>query len=448
VSILEDIRVEKIVPNPLQHRDDAGDLTSLVDSIKAIGLIEPVVVRLNKDGFTLMAGHRRVEAAKLAGLKKIPAIVHSTMDERTEAGMLLAENTVRRDLTAVEEANGIQTMLNVGWKEPGTAIGRSVDHVDRAVRVAHMAPELKKAAVQATMDEAFALAEFDGDKKAIKALTKALEAGNGPGFAWSVADLRRKRDHAVILEALKEKLKAEGIRVVKRDYMGGQRELEWLKDAKGDKFTAESHASCPGHAATISVNYDGTGCVTYVCTDSIAQHAANQGDAKADAKRAKAEAEKARIESEWATSSEVRIAFVRKMLRGKVPSGVMPWAFSVLCTTGDGYMYASAPRFEAVWGDKAGVATEKYAPGMIAALAAAHVESELDSITRYTYVRSAAAKKLYLELLMTEGYALSPVERVHYDDCVKELAGKPAVDEDDDCDQDCDACTHQCEDAS
>jgi ParB family chromosome partitioning protein len=354
---------------------------------------------------------------------------------------------VRRDLTAVEEANGIQTMLNVGWKEPGTAIGRSKERVAQSVKVAAMSDALKEVAVQATLDEAVTLAEFADDPKAVKALTKALENGHA-GFAWAAADLRRKRDNKAAIDAATADLKARGIRVVKRDYMGGQRELTYLKDKDSVPFTAESHASCPGHAATVCTDYTGIAAVTYVCTDAVAQHSTNQVDAKAEAKRAKAEAEKARIESEWATASEVRIAFVRKMLRGKVPSGVMPWAFSVLCTTGDGYMYASAPRFEAVWGGKPGVATEKYAPGMIAALAAAHVESELDSITRYTYVRSAAAKKLYLELLLTEGYALSPVERTHYDDCVKELTAKPAEDEDDDCDQDCDACTHQCEEAS
>jgi ParB/RepB/Spo0J family partition protein len=439
VSILEDIRVDKIIPNLMQHRDDAGDLTTLVDSIKAIGLIEPVVVRISdNDTFTLMAGHRRVEAAKLAGLVTIPAIVHGSMDARTEAGMLLAENTVRRDLTAVEEANGIQTMLNVGWKEPGTAIGRSTERVAQSVKVAAMPDALKTVAVQATLDEAYALAEFADNKKALKALTKAIGTG---GFAYVVQGERRNATEKARYDEIAAPIKAAGVKLVRRDWMHHQRELVALG------ITPEDHASCPGHAAIVETYGDGK--VIYVCTDSVANGHVADANAKVDAKRAKEREAAAKVAAGWADACAVRTAFLAKFVRAKLPSGTLPWAFGIIYEA-DG-MWGVPDRFTAIWGKEPGIVADKNAPGMFVALAAAYAEKDM---SRFDYVQEPAQTKRYLELLMTEGYELSKPERAYYDAAVAKLKpksdAKGATVRAEDCDDDCENCdiAEDCEDAS
>jgi ParB/RepB/Spo0J family partition protein len=437
VSILEDIRVDKIIPNLMQHRDDAGDLTTLVDSIKAIGLIEPVVVRISdNDTFTLMAGHRRVEAAKLAGLVTIPAIVHGSMDARIEAGMLLAENTVRRDLTAVEEANGIQTMLNVGWKEPSTAIGRSAERVAQSVKVAAMPDALKEVAVQATLDEAYALAEFADNKKALKALTKAIGTG---GFAYVVQGERRNATEKVRYDEIAAPIKAAGVKLVRRDYMHQQRELVALG------ITPEDHVSCPGHAAIIETYGDGK--VIYVCTDSVKNGHAAVANTKADAKRAKEAAEREKFKEAWETARAVRVAFARKTFRAaKLPTGVLPWAFGVLVT--GPYYHQVGKAFEEAWGSAAGIPSEKSTPAMLAILASCYVEQDM----RGGYIPSGGAvrTKAYIELLMTEGYEPSKQERTYYDECVVSLKPKTTSADDEECDDDCENCgrSEDCEDAS
>jgi ParB/RepB/Spo0J family partition protein len=86
-----------IDPNPAQPRLDMGDLTPLADSIREQGVVEPIVVARAGDRYTLIAGHRRVEASILAEQSTIPAVVHDTVDEHMQIAALIAENTVRTD---------------------------------------------------------------------------------------------------------------------------------------------------------------------------------------------------------------------------------------------------------------------------------------------------------------------------------------------------------------
>lgn len=433
----DNIAVSLIDPNPDQPRLEKGDLSSLTASIKEIGVVEPVVVVATGDRYMLLAGHRRVEASVAAGLKRIPAIVSDETNGRAQFAALMAENTVRRDLTAVEEAAGIQTMLNVGWKEPGAAIGRDKEHVARAVKVAALPAALSAKLQQATLEEAEAFAEFADDKKAVKALTAALGKGD---FAWTVRNTREAKAKRENIAARKAQLEAEGCPVVQTAYDGKQKRLSMLGIA------AEDHRSCPGHAAIMERYGDCP--IVYVCTDAPGNGhatATSAEDAKNEADRAKKRKEQAKRAEEWETAAAVRLEFVRKLLHGKLPSGVMPWAFSELIEAMRKGDWDIEEHYTAIWGSAAGLATEKHAPGMIAAIAACGIEGELEQTFTYAYARAPRRTKTYLELLMTEGYALSPVERAHYDACVADLAKKPKSGA---CDQDCDNCENQCEAAS
>jgi ParB family chromosome partitioning protein len=110
---LKVISLAKIDPNPDQPRQamEAGALGELVASIKANGILQPVVVKPAGDRYQLIAGHRRTEAAKKAGLKEITAIVRTDSTDEKQAEWALIENIHRADLNAIERAKAYKAYL-------------------------------------------------------------------------------------------------------------------------------------------------------------------------------------------------------------------------------------------------------------------------------------------------------------------------------------------------
>lgn len=107
-----EIPVDQIVPNPHQPRREMNNstLAELAASIKSTGLIQPIIVRKTDSGYQLIAGERRLRAAKLAGIKAIPAIIRD-VDAFTQAQMALVENIQREDLNPVDRALAYRTLL-------------------------------------------------------------------------------------------------------------------------------------------------------------------------------------------------------------------------------------------------------------------------------------------------------------------------------------------------
>lgn len=108
---LRELPVEQIVPNARQPRTDFDDaaLTSLADSIRQAGIMQPILVRPQGGRFELVAGERRWRAAKLAGLSHIPAVVRS-IDDQTSAELALIENIQREDLNPMERAIALRRL--------------------------------------------------------------------------------------------------------------------------------------------------------------------------------------------------------------------------------------------------------------------------------------------------------------------------------------------------
>lgn len=112
-ELVNEIEVEKIEANPFQPRTsfDEEALNELAESIKELGIIQPLTVRSVNGGFQLISGERRLRAAKLAGLKTVPAYVRTANDQ----GMLemaLVENIQREDLDAIEVAISYQRLID------------------------------------------------------------------------------------------------------------------------------------------------------------------------------------------------------------------------------------------------------------------------------------------------------------------------------------------------
>lgn len=115
------IAVTKLCPHPDNPRRDVGDVTELADSIKANGILQnltvvpvPGEITGTFDGlYTVVIGHRRLAAAKLAGLTEVPCVV-TEMTPQEQIGTMLLENMQRSDLTLYEQAQGFQMMLDLG----------------------------------------------------------------------------------------------------------------------------------------------------------------------------------------------------------------------------------------------------------------------------------------------------------------------------------------------
>lgn len=139
---VEQIRRGKYQPR-LHIRPEA--LQELADSIRAQGLVQPVVVRPVSGGFELIAGERRWRAAQLAGLHEIPAIVRAIPDQAA-AAMSLIENIQREDLNPLEEAQALQRLIQefgLTHQQTADSVGRSRAAVSNLLRLLELADEVK-----------------------------------------------------------------------------------------------------------------------------------------------------------------------------------------------------------------------------------------------------------------------------------------------------------------
>jgi ParB family chromosome partitioning protein len=137
---LQDVRLEQIQPNPLQPRREFADdeLRDLADSLRESGLLQPVTVRRRPDGhFELIAGERRLRAAKRLGWTTIPAYVRDASNEQM-LSLALVENLQRTDLNPIEEAEGYRQLVNefgLSHQDVAQAVGKERSTVSNALRL-------------------------------------------------------------------------------------------------------------------------------------------------------------------------------------------------------------------------------------------------------------------------------------------------------------------------
>lgn len=167
VSAQREVPVDTVSPNPEQPRRDfdADELQRLADSIAIHGVLQPIVVVENGRGFTLVAGERRLRAARLVGLERIPAVVR-TANEIERLELALVENIQRSDLNALEEARAYRHLIDeFGLTQERVAerVGRSRPSVANALRILETAPLVQQAVADGTISggHAKALAGLD-----------------------------------------------------------------------------------------------------------------------------------------------------------------------------------------------------------------------------------------------------------------------------------------------
>lgn len=143
------IKITQIEPNKNQPRTefDEEKLEALADSIREYGILQPIVVKLNKNGFyTIIAGERRWRAARMAKVKEIPAVVKD-YDEKGEKEVALIENLQRENLNAIEEAAGIEELIKVyglTQEEVAKKVGKSRSAVANSLRLLNLPEKVKE----------------------------------------------------------------------------------------------------------------------------------------------------------------------------------------------------------------------------------------------------------------------------------------------------------------
>lgn len=111
------IKLDKLEPHPDNPRKELGDLTELIDSIRAMGIMQNLTVVPLDDQWEklrIVIGHRRAAAARLAGLTEVPCVIIEDMSEQDQVATMLLENIQRSDLTITEQAEGFQMMIDMG----------------------------------------------------------------------------------------------------------------------------------------------------------------------------------------------------------------------------------------------------------------------------------------------------------------------------------------------
>ncbi len=159
-----ELPVEMLHRNPRQprRRIDAAELRDLAESIRQHGVLQPLIVSPGEagKGYLLIAGERRLEAARLAGLKTVPAIVRqATEQQRLE--LALVENLQRTDLGALEAAEGYRQLVEefgLTHQEVAEQVGKSRTAISNTLRLLRLAPEVQAALAKGEVSEGHARA--------------------------------------------------------------------------------------------------------------------------------------------------------------------------------------------------------------------------------------------------------------------------------------------------
>ena len=144
------LKLIDVEPNRSQPRRnfDEESMQELADSIKLYGVIQPIVVNYKENYYEIVAGERRWRAAKMAGLKEIPAVIKN-IDERKSKEIALIENVQREDLNAIEKARGLKVLMedyNLTQEELAAALGKSRSAVANSLRILNLDERIIKLA--------------------------------------------------------------------------------------------------------------------------------------------------------------------------------------------------------------------------------------------------------------------------------------------------------------
>ncbi|MCO5357042.1 ParB/RepB/Spo0J family partition protein [Acidovorax kalamii] len=225
--------LSELVPGVYQPRTrmDEGALYELAESIKAQGIMQPILVRRLTGGehagkYEIIAGERRFRASRLAGLAEVPVLVRDVPDE-SAAAMALIENIQREDLNPLEEAQGLQRLVKefgLTHELAAQAVGRSRSAASNLLRLLNLAEPVQTMLMAGDIDM--------GHARALLALDRAAQITAGNQIAAKKLSVREA-------EALVKKLSAEFSLVPQKPKKEKSRDLKRVEEELSDLLMAE-----------------------------------------------------------------------------------------------------------------------------------------------------------------------------------------------------------------
>ncbi|MFN2462833.1 MAG: ParB/RepB/Spo0J family partition protein [Candidatus Dormibacteria bacterium] len=206
--------LESIAVNPDQPRQSFGDaeMEGLIQSVRAHGILQPLVVARNGAGYRLIAGERRLRAARAAGLLEVPVIVRDAPDARESLALALIENIQRHDLNSLEEAEAYRRLLEefqLSHEAIARQVGRTRTHISNTLRLLGLVPAVQSALLGGAIStgHARALAPLgeDAQEEALRRVLRgelnvrqteslARELADGGGSRRGAARVKREKD--------------------------------------------------------------------------------------------------------------------------------------------------------------------------------------------------------------------------------------------------------------
>ncbi len=250
------IRLSDIVPNPTQPRTifDEAALEELADSIKQLGLIQPITVKRDGEKYIIISGERRWRASEKAGLESVPAYIRE-VDDTTLHAMALVENIQREDLNAIEISLGMQRLIEeCGLTQEALAerLGKKRSTVANYLRLLNL-PEEVQFAIKGgliSMGHAKAIASAESKAKQLSLLKRCIKSNlsvrqleelvrlsseKKAKVATPVIDEEYPESYGRLVEYL-EKFFSQDIAIKRGKNGGGKIVIDFANDADIDKF--------------------------------------------------------------------------------------------------------------------------------------------------------------------------------------------------------------------
>jgi ParB/RepB/Spo0J family partition protein len=264
-TTLVPVSIDLLDPAEDNPRHDLGELTELALSITEVGILQPIVVAQSAgERYTIIAGHRRHAAARIAGLTEVEVIVQAVDDDADRGRMMLIENLHREDLTALDKARGFKALADSGLSQRDIAarVGISQATVSKHISLLKL-PEPALALVangELSQEDAVTLVGLPADARKdivtdIEDAAKAAEPMSGDEVARAVRRAKEEAEEDAALQKMIAGLKAEGVTFVEHSavkYSPGKTGpislsvMYWVK--------AAAHKKLPCRVVAVTVN--------------------------------------------------------------------------------------------------------------------------------------------------------------------------------------------------
>lgn len=291
LETIEQLPLDAITPAPDNPRLDVGDVAELAQSMKELGVLQPLIVTPRNGGYMAVVGHRRLAAAKKAALATVPALIRD-YDEPQRVKAMLIENCQREGLAPLEEARAYRGLVDLGLSQRKIAsdVGKTQSHVSKRVALLDLPGNVQKEVDSGgiTIADAQELLKLkDHPNRLGAAFSRRGQYRGGLGVAVEL-QLDELEDEQKVAAA-KAELKAAGVTTVayvRNNWHDWDLPKNAIRldgwEARDLKISPKGHAKEPCHAAAI---HPRGGEIVYVCTNP-ARHKGKGAEKPEDEKQA------------------------------------------------------------------------------------------------------------------------------------------------------------------